>query len=194
SAGNVIDPDALIEKYGAEAIRYYLMSDIATGSDADFAEERLVSRYNTDLANSLGNLLNRALPMAQRYRAGLLRSRNSISVHLFEVVVGGGQISDSDFSSLDPISRQIALGIADLLLTIDAVVKSYPVIMNAFEMNEALKGVAAVCTKANVRIEALAPWQLSKDKSKEEKLDELLYSLKDCLRILSILISHVLSY
>ena len=192
SAGNVIDPDALIEKYGAEAIRYYLMSDIATGSDADFAEERLVSRYNADLANSLGNLLNRALPMAQRYRAGLLRSRDSISVRLFEVMAAGGQISDSDFGSLDPISRQIVLGIAELLLTIDAAVKSYPVIMNTFETNEALKGVAAVCTKANVRIEAIAPWQLSKDKSKAGQLDELLYALTECLRILAILISPML--
>jgi methionyl-tRNA synthetase len=72
SAGNVIDPFALADKYGAEAVRYYLMSDIATGKDADFSEERLIERYNSDLANSLGNLLNRTLNMAQRYRNGKL--------------------------------------------------------------------------------------------------------------------------
>ncbi len=72
SAGNIIDPNALTEKYGAEALRYYLMSDIATGQDADFNEERLVSRYNSDLANSLGNLLNRTLTMVQSYRNGRL--------------------------------------------------------------------------------------------------------------------------
>ena len=71
--GNVIDPDALADRYGEEAVRYYLMSDIATGRDADFSEERLVQRYNTDLANSLGNLLNRTLNMAHKYREGLLR-------------------------------------------------------------------------------------------------------------------------
>jgi methionyl-tRNA synthetase len=72
SAGNVVDPFVLIEKYGADALRYYLTSDIATGQDADFSEERLVERYNADLANSLGNLLNRTLNMVYRYRAGVV--------------------------------------------------------------------------------------------------------------------------
>lgn len=73
SLGNVIDPVELAAKYGAEAVRYYLMSDISTGRDADFNHERLVGRYNGDLANSLGNLLNRSLNMAHRYRAGAVR-------------------------------------------------------------------------------------------------------------------------
>jgi methionyl-tRNA synthetase len=73
SAGNIIDPFVLIDKYGAEALRYYLMSDIATGKDTDFSEERLVERYNADLANSLGNLLNRTLNMAHRYRDGVIK-------------------------------------------------------------------------------------------------------------------------
>jgi len=192
TAGNVIDPFALSDKYGAEAVRYYLMSDIATGKDADFSEERLVERYNADLANSLGNLLNRALPMTQKYRSGMLRSRDPVSVRLFHIMVSDRQISDSDFGSLDPASRQITLGIADLLLTINAVVKSYPAIMDAFEANEILKGITAICTKANVRIEATAPWHLAKDKSKGDELDELLYALGECLRILAILISPVL--
>ena len=70
SLGNVVDPDVLIEKYGAEALRYYLMSDIVTGSDADFSEQRLSNDYNHDLANTLGNLLNRTLNMVQRYGKG----------------------------------------------------------------------------------------------------------------------------
>ena len=73
SAGNIIDPFVLADKYGADALRYYLMSDISTGQDADFSEERLVQRYNADLANSLGNLLNRTLNMAHRYRDGLVK-------------------------------------------------------------------------------------------------------------------------
>ena len=73
SLGNSVDPDALADRYGAEALRYYLMSDIATGRDADFSEERLVSKYNVDLANSVGNLLNRSLNMARKYRDGILR-------------------------------------------------------------------------------------------------------------------------
>src|SRR6266705_2640024 len=73
TAGNVIDPFALSDKYGAEAVRYYLMSDIATGKDADFSEERLIERYNADLANALGNLLNRTLNMTQKYCNGIVR-------------------------------------------------------------------------------------------------------------------------
>ena len=77
SLGNVVDPDRLIDKYGAEAVRYYLMSDIVSGKDADFSEERLIERYNADLANSLGNLLNRTLNMAHRYRVGKVSGRGA---------------------------------------------------------------------------------------------------------------------
>ncbi len=70
--GNIVDPNVLADKYGVEAVRYYLMSDIATGKDADFSEERLIERYNADLANSLGNLLNRTLNMAHGIAAELL--------------------------------------------------------------------------------------------------------------------------
>ena len=73
SVGNIVDPFVLVDKYSADALRYYLMSDIATGKDAEFSEDRLIERYNTDLANSLGNLLNRTLNMAHRYRDGKLR-------------------------------------------------------------------------------------------------------------------------
>src|SRR5438067_4050968 len=73
SAGNIVDPFVLADKYTADALRYYLMSDIATGKDADFSEERLVERYNADLANSLGNLLNRTLYMVTKYRSGKVK-------------------------------------------------------------------------------------------------------------------------
>jgi methionyl-tRNA synthetase len=73
SLGNVVDPDVLADKYGSEAVRYYLVADIATGKDADFSEERLIQRHNVDLANSVGNLLNRTLNMAAKYREGRLK-------------------------------------------------------------------------------------------------------------------------
>ena len=82
SAGNIIDPIVLVDKYGVDALRYYLMSDVVTGQDADFSEERLVERYNTDLANSLGNLLNRTLTMVEKYRVGLLRTDSDYTLHL----------------------------------------------------------------------------------------------------------------
>lgn len=73
SLGNVIDPNELADKYGVEALRYYLMSDMVTGKDADFSEDRLITRYNSQLANAVGNLLNRTLSMVGRYRNGELR-------------------------------------------------------------------------------------------------------------------------
>ena len=79
SLGNIVDPNTLADKYGVEAVRYYLMSDIATGKDADFSEERLIERYNSDLANSLGNLLNRTLSMAHRYRDGVVKQTGGAS-------------------------------------------------------------------------------------------------------------------
>lgn len=72
SAGNVVDPFALADKYGAEAVRYYLMIGVVTGQDADFSEEHLIQFYNRDLANDLGNMLNRTLTMIQKYREGRL--------------------------------------------------------------------------------------------------------------------------
>ena len=83
SLGNVVDPDVLADKYGVEALRYYLMSDIVTGKDADFSEERLIGRYNSELANSLGNLLNRTLNMVQRYRDGKLPAGAPGTIPLF---------------------------------------------------------------------------------------------------------------
>ena len=76
SVGNIIDPFVLSINTASDALRYYLMSDMATGKDADFSEERLIERYNTDLANSLGNLLNRTLNMVHRYRDGRLTSKD----------------------------------------------------------------------------------------------------------------------
>src|SRR5947208_9290195 len=74
SVGNIVDPFVLADKYGSDALRYYLMSDIATGKDADFSGERLIERYNADLANTLGNLLNRTVNMTSTYfPAGLKR-------------------------------------------------------------------------------------------------------------------------
>ena len=79
SVGNIVDPFVLADKHGSDALRYYLMSDITTGQDADFSEERCIERYNTDLANSLGNLLNRTLNMAHRYRDGVVKKTGGAS-------------------------------------------------------------------------------------------------------------------
>jgi methionyl-tRNA synthetase len=110
SAGNIVDPFVLIDKYGADTLRYYLVSDIATGRDADFSEGRLVERYNTDLANSLGNLLNRTLNMAQRYRDGLLiTSKDGALLARVEYFVNAFKFCMSELSVNAAIEKTIGL-------------------------------------------------------------------------------------
>ena len=117
SAGNIVDPFVLVDKYGSDALRYYLMSDIAMGKDADFSEERLIDRYNSDLANSLGNLLNRTLNMATKYAAGQLRttavrfneeSKQVPASESIQVMTSSGQLASLPINSKE-------LGLRDLI-------------------------------------------------------------------------------
>ncbi len=101
SLGNIIDPNDPADRYGAEAVRYFLMAEAATGRDADYTEARLVGRYNADLANSVGNLLNRSLNMARKYRDGVLRSAPPLE---------GLAIIDAYAADMDAARVQGALG------------------------------------------------------------------------------------
>jgi methionyl-tRNA synthetase len=173
SVGNIIDPFVLTEKYGADALRYYLMSDIATGKDADFSEERLVERYNADLANSLGNLLNRTLNMAQRYRFGKLRFFN--------------------FTSSESLS---VLATVDTLKT--RVTTTTQIVQDAMDNDQIHNlgyNVAELATLCNWSIEDTAPWRLAKgrDEDTRDQLDAVLYTLAESLRIIAIQISPVLT-
>jgi methionyl-tRNA synthetase len=171
SLGNVVDPDALAEKYGAEALRYYLMSDIATGRDADFSEERLVQRYNTDLANSIGNLLNRSLNMAAKFRGGALRSMLGSSSAT--VSAPDGQVIEIP----GDLEKQIRIYQAEL---------------SAFRPDAGVAAALAMATTANRFIDITAPWKLAKEPAQAPVLDHVLYTLAESLRIIAILISPVL--
>ena len=114
SVGNIVDPFVLVDKYGAEALRYYLMSDIVTGKDADFSEERLVQRYNADLANSLGNLLNRSLTMIQSYRNGRLAKTGDSPGKLFEIEREWETYQVSSFLAVTMLLPQQANGLIEL--------------------------------------------------------------------------------
>jgi len=162
SLGNVVDPDVLADKYGAEAVRYYLMSDIATGKDADFSEERLIQRYNTDLANSLGNLLNRTLNMVAKYREGKLRACNAPHYE------GGLTVS--------PGNTQIG----------------YVNTFKEHQPNLAFETALSLAVQCNQLIDAAKPWAKAKDPNEAENLDAVLYTLAESLRIIAILLSPVL--
>jgi methionyl-tRNA synthetase len=163
SVGNIVDPFVLADKYSADALRYYLMRDITTGKDADFSEQRVRSAYDGALANSLGNLLNRSLPMASRFcNAGLNVNRTS-----------------NVFS--DVRSKWIQW--------IPLVTKAY----QSNVVDEGLTVLHIVVAFFNRLIEDKRPWDLAKaqEAKAKEELSNLLYVLAESLRIIAILISPV---
>jgi methionyl-tRNA synthetase len=157
SLGNIVDPSELVDRYGRAATRYYLLSDIATGRDADFSNERLEQRYNTELANSLGNLLNRTLNMAKRYRSGVLKKTDS------------------------PLAEFV-----------QEKTKAWDSAMEAFHVQTAIEALMEIVIRCNAYVEETAPWKLAKDPAQADKLDEVLYSLSESLRIISILLLPIL--
>ena len=173
SVGNIIDPFVLADKYGSDGLRYYLMSDIATGRDADFSEERLVERYNADLANSLGNLLSRTLNMVARYR-------NNIATRRENPAAGFGLVNElrSDTPSPNILTEEHARLFSDL--------------MDKQLISSSLNSALIIANAMNAYVESRAPWKLFKEPSHADLLDAVLYGLCESLRIMAILISPVL--
>ena len=165
SAGNIVDPFVLIQKYGTEALRYYLMCDIATGQDADFSEERLVERYNADLANNLGNLLNRTLNMVHRYCEGSLRKPREGRKLPADVIDGYKQLVAEYTAATAAVRPDVLIGRSLYLASV----------FNGF-------------------IEAKSPWNLAKSSKSEDRefLGDMLYDCAESLRILATLVSPVL--
>jgi methionyl-tRNA synthetase len=178
SAGNIIDPFVLADNYGPEALRYYLMSDIVTGQDADFSEERLIERYNAELANSLGNLLNRTLNMAQQYCRGSLSTRSE---------EGHVQI---------PLAQAAAAALSDYRIMIEtgtrktAETEFYN--WEPYRIQDAVTAVNRFVTFCNQFIEDKKPWFLAKEKSRHQLVEAILHGLAESLRIIAILVSPVL--
>jgi methionyl-tRNA synthetase len=170
SAGNIIDPFALCEKYGADAVRYYLMRGIDTGQDSDFSEEGLLEYYNTRLANNLGNLLNRTLNMLQRYCAGVIPIDYE-QARLREPNV-------LPFLNQDNYDQ----GSHDL----------YRFWMNEHRPVGALEGIEFVASSCNEFIEQRAPWSLAKDSKKSDELEAILVLLADSIRTMAMRLSPVL--
>jgi methionyl-tRNA synthetase len=171
SAGNIIDPFVLIDKYSADALRHYLISAIVTGKDADFNEEALVADFNSDLANVLGNLLNRTLNMIHRFRNGTIKSIEPKS------------LPDSEVSSHLQIWSEDELRAGR---------KLYKTEFDDFRPGNALSAPLARALSCNALVEISAPWNLAKDKQQEKLLDAVLHHLAESLRIIAIWISPVL--
>ena len=167
SLGNIVDPNALADKYGPEALRYYLMSDMVIGKDADFSEERILSAHNDALANSLGNLLNRVLQMAARFCKGNL----------------GANRASKTFNDY----RQKWEGRHAWANNVTTGYESY-------HLESTLAVLRIIVAAHNRLVDDKRPWDLAKaqDINAKEELGNVLYVLGESLRIIAILISPVL--
>jgi len=198
SLGNIIDPNHLADKYGAEAVRYYLISDIATGKDADFSEQRLIERYNVDLANSLGNLLNRTLTMNARFRpthanladlrayVQVLSEDQSVIQQLPHRPLGSDEFYE--YAKTLPEEKAIALR----AVAFSNQLWDYDNSMGRGSPDFAVQSILNLVIDCNRFIDDSAPWRVAKDKQKESQLVAILYHLIESLRLIAILIRPIL--
>jgi methionyl-tRNA synthetase len=185
SLGNVVDPDVLIEKYGAEALRYYLTRAIVTGKDADFSEGNLVVYYDAHLANSIGNLVNRSLNMVHRYVAGKLCFPTD------DVVLGQFEGRDLTTKMARQFVNELARLSAEVMNGVGSGSRETP--SDRFVVSSYLDKIVEISLHGNALVEAAAPWKLAKSgETGQERLHAVLYHLAELVRIIAILISPVL--
>lgn len=159
SKGNVVDPVKLIDRYGIDALKYFLLREYTFGHDGNYSTEALIKRINSDLANDLGNLVSRTVSMIEKYNSG---------------IVPDAKLEDDYDKSL----KSVALAVAD---KVEAE-------MDKFAFHSALEEIWVLVRRANKYIDEKMPWVLAKDDAKKDNLDTCLHNLAESIRIVSILI------
>ncbi|MBI3811123.1 MAG: methionine--tRNA ligase [Nitrospirae bacterium] len=159
SLGNVVDPNAMAAEYGTDAFRYFLLREVPFGQDGDFSKQAMTGRYNSELANDLGNLFSRTLTMIEKY--------------------SGGAVPKPHPKAVKADDRRMAARAGKLY-------KSVGGEMDRFAFHRALLEIWTLVDSANRYVEQNAPWDLAKDPKKRPRLDTVLYHLAETIRILAI--------
>ena len=159
SLGNYKDPREYIDSYGVDAVRYFALREVPFGSDGTFSEEALIARTNGDLANVLGNLVNRTIGMVNKYFDGIVTNTN--------------------------VKEDIDNSLIREATSLKTVVESY---MDKLEVSKALEAIFELLRSCNKYIDETMPWVLAKDESKKDRLSTVLYNLIECIRISSVLL------
>lgn len=166
SKGNAIYPDMIVERYGLDALRYYLMRAIPFGNDGIFTPEDFIDRINYDLANDLGNLLNRTIAMINKYEDGILPAFKP------------------DVTPFDQDLGDVA----------QAALAQYHKLMDELRFSDALDQVWKIVSRANKYIDETEPWNLAKDPAKKDQLDAVMAHLAESLRLIALLIQPVMTH